>query len=50
MSFIGTAWSDARLLSLGHAFEQAAPSRLTPAFAASVDLRPEIAGAYDVKP
>ncbi|UTP38680.1 amidase [Phenylobacterium sp. LH3H17] len=50
LSFIGTAWSDARLLSLGYAFEQATHARLTPRFATSVDLRPEIAGAYDVKP
>jgi len=50
LSFIGTAWADARLLSLGYAFEQATHARRTPTFATSVDLRPEIAGAYDVKP
>jgi len=32
LSFIGPAWSETRLLSLGHAFEQAAQARLTPRF------------------
>jgi amidase len=34
LSFIGTAWSDARLLALAYAFEQAGPARLTPRFLA----------------
>jgi amidase len=48
VSFIGPAWSEARLLSLGYAFEQATRARITPTFAPSVNVRPEIAGAYDV--
>jgi amidase len=38
LSFIGPAWSEARLLALGFAFEQAAPAmKLIPGFAQSVE-------------
>jgi len=37
LSFIGPAWSEARLLGLGYAYEQAAEVHLTPTFAASVE-------------
>jgi len=37
LSFIGPAWSEARLLGLGYAYEQAAQVHLVPAFAASVE-------------
>jgi len=37
LSLIGPAWSEARLLGLGYAYEQAAQVHLTPAFAASVE-------------
>jgi amidase len=47
LSFIGPAWSEARLLSLGYAFEQATRARRDPSFAASVTVRPEVAAAYD---
>lgn len=47
LSFIGPAWSEARLLALGYAFEQATHARRDPGFPASVSLRPEIAHAYD---
>jgi amidase len=47
LSFIGPAWSEARLLSLGYAFEQATRARRDPSFAASVAVRPEITAAYD---
>lgn len=37
LSFIGSKWSDARILSLGYAYEQASHARLTPAFAPSIE-------------
>ena len=37
LSFIGPAWSEARLLGLGYAYEQAAGVRLTATIPASVD-------------
>ena len=37
LSFIGPAWSEAKLLGLGYAYEQAAKVRLVPSFAASVE-------------
>ncbi|MFN3521930.1 MAG: amidase [Phenylobacterium sp.] len=49
LSFIGPKWSDGRLLSLGYAFEQATQARVTPSFAPSISLRPEIAAAYAPK-
>jgi amidase len=35
LSFIGPAWSEARLLGLGHAFEQQAGARKPPLYRAS---------------
>ena len=32
LSFIGAAWSEARLLSLGHAFEKRAKARRKPEY------------------
>jgi amidase len=46
LSFIGPAWSEARLLALGHAYEQAAQIRLRPRFPASLNETPEIARAF----
>lgn len=40
LSFIGTAWSEARLLSLGYAFEQLTQVRHAPTFPASVNGSP----------
>ncbi len=37
LSFIGPAWSEARLLGLGYAYEQAAGVRTVPTFAPSVE-------------
>lgn len=47
LSFLGPAWSEARLLSLGFAFEQATRARREPAFLPNVSARPEIGRAYD---
>jgi amidase len=49
ISFIGPAWSEATLLSLGHAFEQAAPARREPAFLPNIGARAETAAAIDPK-
>jgi amidase len=38
LSFIGPAWSEARLLELAYAFEQAAPARRKPTFAPTAPL------------
>jgi amidase len=47
LSFMGPAWSEAKLLSLGYAFEQMSRARRNPTFPASVATRPEIAPALD---
>lgn len=47
LSFLGPAWSEARLLALGFAFEQATRARREPAFLPDVAARPEVARAYD---
>jgi amidase len=47
ISFIGPAWSEARLLALGNGFEQATHARVEPRFLPSIAARPEFAKAYD---
>ena len=47
ISFMGPAWSEAKLLSLGYAFEQMSQARRNPTFPSSVAIRPEIAPALD---
>jgi amidase len=37
LSIIGPAWSEARLLSYGYAYEQAAQVKLTPHFLPSIE-------------
>ncbi len=39
LSFVGTAWSDAQVLGLAYAYEQASNARRAPAFVASVNPR-----------
>jgi amidase len=47
ISFLGPAWSEAKLLSLGYAFEQATHARQDPPFIPNLGARPEIARAFD---
>ena len=47
LSFIGPAWSEARLLALGYAFEQAAPAmKLIPAFVQTVEDSPAVQALF----
>jgi amidase len=39
LSFVGTAWSDAQMLGLAYAYEQASNARRAPAFVATVNPR-----------
>ncbi|WP_337188839.1 amidase [Phenylobacterium sp.] len=47
VSFLGPAWSEARLLALGFAYEQASKARREPDFPPHMGARPEIGRAYD---
>lgn len=43
LSFIGPAWSDALILSLGYAYEQASRARIEPRFLPSIEESEEVA-------
>jgi amidase len=43
LSFIGPKWSDALILSLGYAYEQASQRRIEPRFLESIETTPEVA-------
>ncbi len=43
LSFIGPAWSEARLIGFGYAYEQRTHWRRAPTFAASIDAQPDVA-------
>jgi amidase len=47
LSFIGPAWSEARLLSLGYAFEQATHARVAPSFVPSLETETASSPAFD---
>jgi amidase len=47
ISFFGPAWSEAKLLAYGYAFEQATMARREPEFLPNAAARPEVARAYD---
>jgi amidase len=40
ISFVGTAWTEAALIGMAYAYEQASKRRKAPTFAASVNLKP----------
>ena len=47
LSFIGPAWSEARLLALGYAFEQAAPEmKLIPTMVQTVEESPAVQALF----
>ena len=46
LSFIGPAWSDAAMLALGHAFEQAVGPRRAPTYLPTLEDGAEIAAAF----
>ena len=43
LSFMGAKWSDARILSLGFAYEQASHAQVRPRFLPSIELAPPVA-------
>lgn len=47
LSFIGPKWSDALILSLGYAFEQASRRRIEPGFLRSVEEQPDVLRAFE---
>jgi amidase len=47
LSFIGPAWSDAKLLAMGYAFEQATHARKPPQFIPSLEGRSDTLRAFD---
>jgi amidase len=46
LSFLGAKWSDAAILSLGYAYEQASNKRLEPRFLPSIEETPEVERAF----
>jgi len=50
ISFIGAAWSDAKLLAIGNAYEQASHKRVAPRFIPSLESTPENSRAFAPQP
>jgi amidase len=46
LSFIGPAWSEARLLALGYAYEQASHARKPPTYIPSLETTPDAKAAF----
>jgi amidase len=47
LSFMGPKWSDALILSLGYAYEQASQKRIDPRFVRSIEETPEVARHFE---
>lgn len=47
LSFIGGKWSEASLLAMGYAYEQAAPRRAAPTYAPTLNALPAYARAFE---
>jgi amidase len=50
LSFVGPAWSEARLLAYGYAFEQAAHARLPPSYAPSAQIANQASSLGSAEP
>jgi amidase len=50
LSFIGAKWSDASILSLGHAYEQASRKLVAPRLLPSIEETPEVRRAFEPQP
>jgi amidase len=50
LSLIGPAWSDAKILALGYAFEQATHARMPPKFLPSLETTPQSKAAFAPAP
>jgi amidase len=46
ISFIGPAWSEAKILALGYAFEQATHARKPPTYAPSIEAQADVQAAF----
>jgi amidase len=47
LSFMGPKWSDALILSLGYAYEQASQKRIDPRFVRSIEETPEVQRVFE---
>lgn len=50
LSFVGPAWSEARLLALGAAYESLSKARKPPLYLPSIETTPDVAAAFSPKP
>jgi len=50
LSFVGPAWSEARLLGIGAAYEAVSKARKPPLYLPSIEASPDVAAAFSPKP